>query len=256
MTNKTKVMSMDEAMRKAGLGDGSRILLSGFVGAGEPTCCIEWMVEKNIKDLTVICNTPGMNGFGKAMLFKNNCIKELISSHVGTTAESTEEYVNGRLYIEQFYPMGTWAEKVRAGAVGLGGVLVPVGVGILDKEGLFPEVEKQGKQKEIVHVNGMDCIVEPALTAPIAMVQAWRADEIGNLQYRGTSRNNNHDMAMAGTFTIAEVSEIVPVGTIPPENVGTPGPFIDAIVQGLSIEEHDELYRRHWLKIGKLAQEN
>lgn len=249
MENK-KIMTIDEALSP--VKNGARIMMGGFVGAAEATLCINWLLENEIKDITLISVTPGMNGFGKAKLYEKGLVKELISTHVGTTAESTAEYLKGNLKVEQFYPMGTWAEKVRAGAMGLGGALVPVGVGILDEEGLFNDLENP---KKVIDVNGVKCFVEPALTAEISIIKAWRADELGNLEYRYSGLNCNPIVAMAGEYTIAEVEEIVPVGTIPPERVGTPAPFVNAIVKGLSQEENDELYRQHWLKIGKLSPE-
>jgi len=250
MMAKSKVMSINEALKP--ITSNATIMMGGFVGAGEPTCCIDWLVENEIKGITLIANEPGLSGFGKAKLYKHGLVKELIASHVGTTAESTEEYLKGNILIEQFYPMGTWAEKVRAGAMGLGGVLVPVGVGILDEEGLFPNLKEP---KKVINVNGVDCFAEPALTAPFSIVKAWRADELGNLQYRYSSMNCNPIVAMAGEYTIAEVEEIVPVGTIPPECVGTAAPFVNAVVKGLSLEEHNKIYRDHWIKIGKLKPE-
>ncbi|MBU3145362.1 CoA transferase subunit A [Clostridium sp. CF012] len=244
---KVKILSIEEALKC--IEDGETIMLGGFLDVGSPIKCIEKLIEKGVKELTVISVTPGLGGFGKAMLYKNHMVKELISSHVGTTPESTEEYLNDNLIVKQFYPMGTWAEKVRAGAVGLPGVLVPVGVGILDQEGLFEDLKEP---KQVINVNGVDCFVESALTATVSIVKAWRADELGNLQYRGTGLNGNQDIAMAGKYTIAEVNEIVPIGTIPPECVGTPGIFVDAIVQGYSLEQQDEIYRKMWVSKGKL----
>lgn len=244
---KSKVMSIDEALRV--IKDGTRLMIGGFIDAGSPIRCIEKIVEKEVKELTLIAVTPGMSHFGKSMLYKNKQVKELISSHVGTSMESTEEYLAGELYIKEFFPMGTWMEKVRAGAMGLGGVLVPVGVGILDEPGLFPNLDEP---KKVINVNGLNCFVEPALTAEVSIVKAWRADELGNLEFRETSMNNNTEVAMAGKYTIAEVNEIVPVGTIEPERVGCPGVFIDAIVQGYTTGEQDEIYREVWLGQGKL----
>lgn len=246
-----KVMSMDEALGCIPQ-KGAKILMGGFVGASEPTCCIEWLIEHKISEITLITNEPGLSGFGRAMLYKNGLVKEIISSHVGTTEESTIEFLKGSLKVEQYYPMGTLAEKIRAGAMGLGGVLVPVGVGILDEPGLFPDLQEP---KKVIQVNGMDCFVEPAIRAPYSIIKAWRADEIGNLEFRYTGLNCNAMYGMAGDYTIAEVEEIVPVGTIPPERVGCAAPFINAVVQGLSLEEHNEIYREHWLKIGKLKAE-
>lgn len=246
-----KVKTIDEALSCIPQ-NGATIMMGGFVGAAEPTCCIEWLIKHKISGITLITNEPGLSGFGRAMLYKNGLVKEIISSHVGTTQESTDEYLKDNLKVEQFYPMGTWIEKVRAGAMGLGGALIPVGVGILDEPGLFAEMPEP---KQVIEVNGVKCFVEPPLRAPFGLVKAWRADEMGNLEYRHTSVNCNPMVAMACEYTVAEVEEIVPVGTIAPERVGTPGPFVHAVVKGLSLAEHDDIYRQHWLKIGKLAPE-
>lgn len=246
---KSKIMSIDEALSI--VKDGTRLMMGGFLDVGSPLKCIEKLIEKGVKDLTLIAVAPGLDGFGKAMLYKNKMVKELISSHVGTTSESTKEYLEGNLIVKEFYPMGTWMEKVRAGAVGLPGVLVPVGVGILDDLELFP---LRKEPKKVVNVEGVDCFVEPALTAEVSIVKAWRADELGNLQYRYTGLNNNPEIAMAGKYTIAEVNEIVPVGTIPAECVGTPGVFVNAVVQGHSLEEQQDIYRKMWLSKGKLSK--
>lgn len=246
-----KVKSIDEALGVVAK-TGAIIMMGGFVGAAEPTCCIEWLIQNKISEITLITNEPGLSGFGRAMLYKNGLVKEIISSHVGTTQESTDEYLQGKLKVEQFYPMGTWIEKVRAGAMGLGGALIPVGVGILDEPGLFADLREP---KQVIEVDGVKCFVEPPLKAPYGLVKAWRADEMGNLEYRHTSVNCNPMVAMACEYTVAEVEEIVPVGTIPPERVGTPGAFVHAVVKGLSLAEHDEIYRQHWLKIGKLTPE-
>jgi len=248
---KSKVTSMDEALSV--IKDGTSLMIGGFIDAGFPIKCIEKLAEKGTKDLTLISATSGMDGFGTSMLYKNKQVKELISSHVGTSKESTEEYLNGNLLIKEFFPMGTWMEKVRAGAMGLGGVLVPVGVGILDEPGLFKNLDEP---KKVINVNGLDCFIEPALTAEVSIVKAWRADEFGNLEFRGTSMNDNADIAMAGKFTIAEVNEIVPFGSISPERVGCSGVFVNAVVQGYTVEEQDEIYGEAWIKKGKLSRED
>jgi acetate CoA/acetoacetate CoA-transferase alpha subunit len=246
-----KVMTIGEAMSK--IRQGSRVMIGEFVGAGEPLCCIDWLIEQAIHDLTLITNTPGFAGgdFGKSELFAKGLIKELIATHVGTTPESSSAYLEDRMMVKQFFPMGTWAEKVRAGGHGLGGILVPVGVGILDEEGLFPALEN-GKDK--VTVNGQEFFVEEALTSDVSIIKGWRADEIGNVEFRFTSRQNQRDIAMAGDFTIVEVNEIVPVGTIKPQDVGCPAPFVDAVVQGHSLDVQQEIYRKRWVKAGKISQ--
>lgn len=246
----SKVISIDKALNV--IKDGTRLMIGGFIDVGSPIKSIEKIVQKGTKDLILIAVTPGMSGFGKSMLYKNKQVKELISSHVGTSVESTEEYLAGDLCVKEFFPMGTWMEKVRAGAMGLGGVLVPVGVGILDEPGLFENLDEP---KKVINVNGLDCFIEPALTSEVSIVKAWRADELGNLEFRGTSLNDNADIAMAGKYTIAEVNEIVPVGTIDPERVGCPGVFVDAVVQGYTLKEQNDIYREVWIKKDKLNKE-
>jgi acetate CoA/acetoacetate CoA-transferase alpha subunit len=157
--------------------------------------------------------------------------------------------LGGQVKVQQFFPMGTWAEKVRAGGHGLGGVLVPVGVGILDAPGLFPDLETP---KRTMELNGRTYLVEEALTAEVAIIRGYRADPLGNVEFRYMATQNQKDLAMAGKFTIAEVNEIVPVGAIPPERVGCPGPFVQAVVQSYSLAEQHELYRNQWIKLGRL----
>jgi acetate CoA/acetoacetate CoA-transferase alpha subunit len=244
-----KVAGLDAAMAR--VKPGMRVMMGEFVGAGEPARCIEWLVEKRVGDLTLIAVTPGVRGgFLMGKLFEQGQISELISTHVATSTDSSDAYLRGQLKVNQFYPMGTWAEKVRAGAMGLGGVLVPVGVGILDEPGIFPELDEL---KRIIEVAGKRYFVEEALRADVSIIKGWRADPLGNVEFRLTGRQNQRDLAMAGDFTIAEVNEIVPVGEIDPEDVGCPGPFIDAVVQGYSLEAQHALYRDLWIKLGRLA---
>jgi acetate CoA/acetoacetate CoA-transferase alpha subunit len=245
-----KISSLNDAM--AHVRKGMRVMMGEFVGAGEPARCIEWLLEKRIGDLTLITVTPGVRGgFLMGRLFEQGQIRELISTHAPTSPESSDAYLRGDLKVEQFYPMGTWAEKVRAGAMGLGGVLVPVGVGILDQSGIFPEMKDPKRTVELS--DGRKYFIEEALRADVSIIKGWRADPLGNVQFRLTGTQNQRDLAMAGDFTIAEVNEIVPVGGIDPEQVGCPGPFIDAVVQGYSLEEQHEMYRRLWIKLGRLA---
>lgn len=244
-----KVMELAAAM--AAVRPGTRLMMGEFVGAGEPARCVQWLLDAGIGELTLIANTPGMRGgFGKARLFESGQIREYIGTHVGTTAESTEAYLAGQVKVREFFPMGTWAEKVRAGAMGLGGVLVPVGVGILDEPGVFPELDAP---KPKLMLDGREYFVEAALTAEVAIIKGWRADRFGNVEFRGVAGQNQRDIAMAGRYTIAEVNEIVEVGAIEPLRVGCPGVFVDAVVQGHALEAQHDLYRRHWLQLGRLA---
>ena len=229
-----KVMDLASAM--AAVRPGTRLMMGEFVGAGEPARCVQWLLDAGIGELTLIANTPGMRGgFGKAKLFESGQIREYIGTHVGTTAESTEAYLAGRVKLREFFPMGTWAEKVRAGAMGLGGVLVPF--------------EGFGVNQE----DSREYFVEAALTAEVAIIKGWRADRFGNVEFRGVAGQNQRDIAMAGRYTIAEVNEIVEVGAIEPQRVGCPGVFVDAVVQGHALEVQHDLYRRHWLELGRLA---
>src|SRR5688572_24602007 len=141
MASTSKVTSLQAALQR--VTPGTRLMMGEFAGAGEPARCVEWLLEHRVDRLTLITNTAGMRGgFLKSKLFEQHQVEELIGTHVGTTQESTNEYLAGNLKIAEFFPMGTWAEKVRAGAVGLGGVLVPVGIGILDQAGIFPHLSE------------------------------------------------------------------------------------------------------------------
>jgi len=243
-----KVMSLDDAMAR--VTPGTRLMMGEFVGHGEPAACIEWLIAHNVGDLTLITNTPGLRGASPMVgLFGAGLVRELIGTHGGTSAEASDAYLSGKMKIAQFFPMGTWAEKVRAGGVGLGGVLVPVGVGILDAEGLFPDL---GTPKRTIELNGQSYFVEEALRAEVSIIKGWRADRLGNIEFRYTSTQNQRDLAMAGRYTIAEVNEIVEVGDIPPERVGCPGPFVNAVVQGYSLAEQHARGRELMIKLGRL----
>ncbi len=242
-----KVMALADAM--APVKPGISLMVGEFVGMGEPARCIEHIVEHGIGDLTLIANTVGLRGSTPlAKLFSADLVRELIGSHGATSTESSEAYLSGRMKVAQFFPMGTWAEKVRAGGVGLGGVLVPVGVGILDAEGVFPDIDP----KRTIELNGRTFFVEEALRADVAIIKGWRADRLGNVEFRYTSLQNQRDLAMAGRYTIAEVNEIVEVGEIPPERVSCPGPFVNAVVQGYTLEEQHDAYRDLWIRLGRL----
>lgn len=241
-----KVMAVADAM--AVVRPGISLMMGEFVGMGEPARCIEYIVEHGIGELTLIANTVGLRGSTPmARLFSADLVRELIGSHAATSTESSEAYLSGRMKVAQFFPMGTWAEKVRAGGVGLGGVLVPVGVGILDAPGVFPDIAKR-----TVEIGGKSFFVEEALRADVAIIKGWRADRLGNVEFRYTSTQNQRDLAMAGRYTIAEVNEIVEVGEIPPERVGCPGPFVNAVVQGYTLDEQHDAYRDLWIKLGRL----
>jgi len=245
-----KVESIEQAL--APLRSGMRLMLGEFVGAGEAACCIEALLASDIDNLTLIANTPGLRGaFLKARLFASGQLAEFIGTHVGTTDESTSAYLSDAVRVAEFFPMGTWAEKVRAGAMGLGGVLVPVGIGILDQPGMFSEREAP---KEKLALDGREFFVERPLTADVSIIKGWRADTFGNVEFRGTSLQNQRDIAMAGRYTVVEANEIVEVGAIAPERVGCPGVFVDAVVQGLTLDAQHALYEAQWVKLGRLPR--
>lgn len=238
----SKVKTVDEVVAK--LHDGATVFLGGFLGVGAPLKCIDAIAASGVKNLTLMSEVSGMpgGGFDMAILFKNRQIKKIITSHIGTCPELLEEYKNGRLEVE-LYPMGTWAEKVRAAGAGLGGILTPTGVGTLLEE---------GKQK--LTINGKKYLLELPLAAEFAFIKGYRGDNIGNIQYRGVSVNSNKIVAAAAKYTVAEVNEIVGVGDIDPNLVGTSGIYVQAVVQGNSFDEHKEVFNKRWESINALRK--
>lgn len=235
-----KVVSWDQAFEN--IHDGATIMVGGFLGVGTPLKAINKLVEMGVKDLTIISVANGHPGqdFDVALLYKNKQVKRLITSHAGTTKIALEQFVNGDLEIE-YFPLGTFIEKIRAGGCGLGGVLTPTGLGTLAENG-----------KEKLIVQGKEYLLELPLRADFAFIKGYRADPYGNVQYRGVALNSNPVMATAADFTIAEVNEIVDVGAIHPEDVGTPSVFVQAVVQGHPFETHKKIYTDLWLRAKQL----
>lgn len=237
---KNKMASLDQVIDK--IQDGATIMFGGFFAVGTPIKSIEKLVEKGVKDLTLIAiaNANPAGNFDFSLLFQNHQIKKFISSHTGTTPVAIEQYKSGEIEIE-YYPMGTFIEKIRAGGAGLGGVLTPTGIGTL---------MEQGKQK--INVNGKEYLLEPPLRAEYAFIKGYRADTMGNVEYRGVSINCNPVMATAADYVVAEVDEIVEIGQIDPIRVGTPGIFVNSVVQGYSHQEHQDIYEKLWVRAGML----
>lgn len=236
-----KVRQLDDIV--AGIEDGATIMFGGFLGVGSPLRSIEKIVAKGVKDLTVISvvnSYPG-GGFDLAPLFSNRQVRRFVTAHTGTCPEAIEAMKAGDLDVE-FYPMGTWIEKIRAAGAGLGGVLTPIGLGTLVEEG-----------KQRLEIDGKAYLVEMPLRADYAFIAGHRADTLGNVEYRGVSLNSNPVIATAAAFTVAEVNEIVEVGEIDPARVGTPGVFVKAVVQGDSPAEHQAVFERLWVRTGRLA---
>ncbi|MDM5188530.1 CoA transferase subunit A [Bacillus sp. DX4.1] len=199
--------------------DDMTLMFGGFGGIGSPPSLIQAIVEKEISGLHLIGNDTGFPDVGIGRLVTNERVKSLITSHIGSNPNAGRQLNEGRLHIE-FSPQGTLAERIRAGGVGLGGILVDVGVDTIVEEG-----------KQTVEMNGKTFLVETALTAEVAIVYAKKADPFGNLVFDKSARNMNPHVAMAGDVTIVEAEEIVPLGSLDPEEIVVPGVFVDYIVQ-------------------------
>lgn len=213
-----KKVSAQEAV--ASIQDGSVLMIGGFMSNGTPEILIDALLEKGVKDLTVIANGSGTPETGIGRLVAAGAIKKLIASHIGLNPMTGQLMNEGRMEV-QLVPQGTLAEQVRAGGAGLGGVLIPTGLGT--------EIENG---KEIVTVDGKSYLLEKPLKADAALIRASIADEKGNIFYKGTTRNFNPLMATAAKLVIAAAEEIVPVGGIQPESVATPSIFVDYLVGG------------------------
>ena len=211
-----KVGKVSEA--GAAIPDGAVLMIGGFMGAGTPPRLIDELVRQGKRELTVIANDTARPGHGIGKLIGARLVSRVIVSHIGTNPETQRQMIAGELDVE-LVPQGTLAERVRAGGYGLGGVLTPTGVGTLAAEG-----------KETLEIDGRSFLLERPLKADFALVNAKRADYYGNLEYALTSRNFNPVMAMAATTVIAEAEDIVPVGVIPPDAVGTPHVLVKHLV--------------------------
>ena len=207
---------------------GSTIMLGGFGLCGIPENCIEALVNLKIKDLTCISNNAGVDEFGLGFLLKNKQIKKMISSYVGENDEFERQMLSGELIVD-LIPQGSLAERCRAGGAGIPAFFTPAGYGTEISEG-----------KEVRTFNGKPHILETALKADFAIVKAWKGDTLGNLVYKGTARNFNPSMAMAGKITIAEVEELVAPGILDPNEIHTPGIFVQRIFQGEKYEKRIE----------------
>ena len=210
------------------LRDNLTILSGGFGLCGIPEHSIQALKESGIKGLTIISNNCGVDEFGLGILLKDRQIKKMISSYVGENKTFETQYLSGQLEIE-FNPQGTLAERMRAGGAGIPAFYTRTGVGTVVAEG-----------KEIRQFNGEDYVMETGLTGDLAIVKAWKGDTAGNLVYRKTARNFNPLAAMAGRVTVAEVEELVDVGTLDPSHIHTPGIFVQRIFVGKHFEKRIE----------------
>lgn len=200
--------------------DGATIMVGGFGLCGIPENLIQALVDKGVKDLTIISNNCGVDDFGLGLLLKNKQIKKMIGSYVGENKTFEKQVIDGTIEVA-LTPQGTLAEKIRAGGAGIPAFYTPAGVGTPIAEG-----------KEVREFNGKEYLLEEALTADFSFVRAQKGDKMGNLVYNKTARNFNPIIATAGKITIAEVEEIVEVGTLAPENIHTPSVYVQRIIQG------------------------
>jgi 3-oxoacid CoA-transferase subunit A len=220
------VNNVDEAL--VGIEDGMTLMLGGFGLCGIPENSIAQLVKLGVKDLTCISNNAGVDDFGLGLLLHGRQIKKMISSYVGENAEFERQMLSGELIVD-LIPQGSLAERCRAGGAGIPAFFTPAGYGTEVAEG-----------KEVREFNGKPHILEMALTADYAIVKAWKGDTEGNLIFKATARNFNPMMAMAGKITIAEVEELVPAGELDPNDIHTPGIFVQRIFKGEKFEKRIE----------------
>ena len=216
-----KVIGIDEAISH--VKDGMTIMIGGFLACGTAHRLIDALVEKNVKDLTLICNDSGFADLGVGKLVVNKQIKKLIASHIGTNRETGNQMNAGEMEVV-LVPQGTLAEQVRAGGSGLGGFLTPTGVGTVVEEG-----------KEKMVIDGKTYLLEMPLRADVALVAGETVDKFGNIVYYGATRNFNELIATAADIVIVEAENVVEVGELDPNHVVTSGIFVNHIVDGGAI---------------------
>ncbi len=210
------------------LFDGMTIMSGGFGLSGNPESLIPQIRDSGVKNITVISNNAGADGFGLWMLLQSRQIKKMIASYVGENKLFEQQYLAGELELE-LNPQGTLAERIRAGGAGIPAFYTKTGVGTVVAEG-----------KPVEEFEGQLYVRETWLRADLAIVKAWKADTAGNLIYRRTARNFNPNMATAGKVTVAEVEEIVPVGSLDPEAIHTPGIYVDRVIKSTINEKRIE----------------
>ncbi|MGD6818351.1 CoA transferase subunit A [Metabacillus sp. 84] len=226
MGNGKVIQSIEEAVEL--IHDGAVLVVGGFGLCGIPEKSILALKEKGVKGLTVISNNCGVDDWGLGLLLANKQIKKMMSSYVGENKIFEQQYLNGELEVE-LIPQGTLAERMRAGGAGIPGFYTAAGVGTKVAEG-----------KEHKDFDGKTYILERGITGDFALVKAWKADPLGNLVFRKTSRNFNPVAAMAGKVTIAEAEEIVEIGELNPDEIHTPGIYVQHVFKGSHYEKRIE----------------
>jgi 3-oxoacid CoA-transferase subunit A len=221
-----RISSADAAIEK--LADGATILMGGFGLCGIPENLIGAVRRKGTRNLTIASNNAGVDDFGIGLLLQNRQVKKMISTYVGENKLFEQLVLSGELEVE-LNPQGTFAERLRAGGAGIPAFYTPTGYGTIVAEG-----------KETREFGGRAYVLEHALRGDFAFVKAWKGDRWGNLIYRKTARNFNPMMATAADYVVAEVEEFVELGQLPPDQIHTPGIFVDAILQGEKYEKRIE----------------
>ena len=222
-----KVIASAEAA-VADISDGAVLMAGGFGLCGIPENLIRALRDKGVRGLTAISNNCGVDDFGLGLLLQRGQIKKMVSSYVGENKTFERQFLSGELEVE-LCPQGTLAERIRAGGAGIPAFFTATGFGTVVADG-----------KDVRWFDGRAYVMERALTADFALVKAWKADAAGNLVYRKTARNFNPMMATAAKVTIAEVEEIVPVGSLDPDDVHTPGIYVQRVVLGQTYEKRIE----------------
>ena len=225
MINKA-VSNIEKALK--GVENNMTFMVGGFGLSGIPENSIAALSKMDVFGLTCISNNAGVDDFGLGLLLQRKQIKKMVSSYVGENAEFERQMLSGELEVD-LIPQGSLAERCRAGGAGIPAFFTPAGYGTEVAEG-----------KEVREYNGKPHILESALTADFAFVKAWKGDTAGNLIFKGTARNFNPLMAMAGKITVAEVEELVPAGELDPNQIHTPGIFVQRIFQGEKYEKRIE----------------
>lgn len=216
MSKSSKLINCEQL--RSHFRDGMSIMFGGFMGVGTPPRIIKEILDSGVKNLTVIGNDTAFKDSGVGLLVSNNRVAKVIASHIGTNPETGRQMIAGEIQVE-LVPQGTLAERIRCGGAGLGGVLTPTGVGTVIEEG-----------KTKLNFDGIDYLVERPLRADMAILNAYRADTMGNLVYLRASRNFNPIMALAADFVVAEVENLVDIGEIDPDHVMTPGVLVNALI--------------------------
>lgn len=212
-----KLITLEEALSK--INDGMTVMVGGFLATGTPCKIVDGLIDKGVKDLTIICNDTSFVDRGVGKLIVNKQVKKAIVSHIGTNPETGRQMNAGEIEVE-LVPQGTLAERIRIGGAGLGGFLTPTGIGTMVEEG-----------KEKITVDGNEYILEKPLKADIAILFGSKVDKKGNIYYNYSTRNFNPIMATAADMVIVEAETLVEVGEIHPNEVMTPGIFVDFIVK-------------------------